>query len=298
MELRQLQYYIASVEEKSFLKASEKMYTTQPNISKSINKLEKELGTILLQRVGKGVMMTPQGEKFYHYAKNVMQQIEIMKDINSDISEESLAICSYPSNMIARYLVDIYKENSNLRIEYREGTVQEIINWISSGVCELGIVYIAEKQTKMFEHIIAHNGLEFVSLSQKQLCLYVGENNEMFERDSITAQELSKLKFIRGVRDYFSVEHHFAHVNLNAISSSQFNDVILTNSDYLISGILQHTDICYLGIDFMNEDYKQYKTKMIKIENSDNFLSLGYIKHKLTNLSEHGEKFIEKIKEV
>lgn len=63
MEIRQLEYFVTSVEEKGFLKASEKLFTTQPNISKSIAKLEKEVGTPLLIRTGKGVRLTKDGEK-------------------------------------------------------------------------------------------------------------------------------------------------------------------------------------------------------------------------------------------
>lgn len=299
MEIRQLEYFVTSVEEKGFLKASEKLFTTQPNISKSIAKLEKEVGTPLLIRTGKGVRLTKDGEKFYHYAKNTLQQIYVMKNISKGNLETHLSICSFPSNMIARTLVDIYKEkNENSRMEYHEGTVQEIIDWVSTGVCELGVVYFAQNQSDMFNHIVSHSDLEFVNLSKHKLCVYVGKNNPLYNKDTISVQELSNLKFVRGVREFFSVEHHFAQVNLNVFNSSNFDDIILTNSDHLVIDLLEQTDICYLGIDFVNNKYTQYDTKSIKIENSENFLSLGYLKHKSSTLSEEGEHFIEKLKEL
>lgn len=298
MDLRQLQYFVTAVDEKSFLKAAEKLYTTQPNISKSIAKLEKEVNLQLLKRIGKGVIVTQEGEKFYHYARNILRQIDIMKNFSKEEEDDKLSICSYPSNMIARILVDIYKTKEHkLCIEYHEGTVQEVINLVSSGICELGIVYIAQNQIDVFEHILAHKGLEFIAIKQKKLCLYVGENSPLYNRDSLTAEEIPKLNFVRGLRDYFSVEHHFSEVNLSALKSSVFNDTILTNSDHLVIDLLEKTDICYLGIDFMNDGYKQYDIKMIEVENSENFLTLGYVKHKTNTISEMGYFFIKMLTE-
>ena len=67
MELKQLQYFAASVEYGSFKKAAEKLYTTQPNVSKTIKALETELHIRLLDRRAHGVVMTEAGEKVYKY---------------------------------------------------------------------------------------------------------------------------------------------------------------------------------------------------------------------------------------
>ena len=50
MDLKQLQYFVVSVESGSFKKAAEMLYTTQPHISKSIKALELELDVQLLER--------------------------------------------------------------------------------------------------------------------------------------------------------------------------------------------------------------------------------------------------------
>ena len=294
MDLRQLEYFVAAVEEKSFLKAAEKLFTSQPNISKSMAKLESEIGVPLLRRIGKGVIVTQQGEKFYHYAKNVLQQLEIMRDMASNKMSEDLSICSYPSNMIARSLVDVYKESGGeLRLQYREGTVQEVIDWVSSGISELGIVYIADNQTATFDHILSHNNLEFVKIKYKKPCIYVGKNSPLYGRKSISVQELSKVNFVRGIRDYFSVEHHFTQVNLNVLKSSNFNDRILTNSDHLVIDLLLNTDVCSMSIDFMHEAYRQYDIHMVAIDNAESVLALGYIKHRASTLSDACKKFID-----
>ena len=63
MDLKQLQYFVVSVESGSFKKAAEMLYTTQPHISKSIKALEMELDVQLLERKSRGVEATEAGKK-------------------------------------------------------------------------------------------------------------------------------------------------------------------------------------------------------------------------------------------
>ena len=63
MEIKQLEYFAAAVEYGSLNRAAEKLYTTQPNVSRVLNSLEKELHVTLLERSNKGIKMTPQGEE-------------------------------------------------------------------------------------------------------------------------------------------------------------------------------------------------------------------------------------------
>lgn len=68
MDIKQLQYLVVSIDNGSFKKASELLYTTQPHISKTIKSLEVELGMQLLKRNARGVEATEEGRKVYEYA--------------------------------------------------------------------------------------------------------------------------------------------------------------------------------------------------------------------------------------
>ena len=72
MELKQLEYFMVTCEKGSFNKAAECLYTTQPNVSKVISSLEKELGRELFERTGKGIRITPYGETVQEYAQNIL----------------------------------------------------------------------------------------------------------------------------------------------------------------------------------------------------------------------------------
>ena len=68
MDFKQIEAFVNVVRYKSFSRAADATFFTQPTISTHISILEKELGTKLLNRKGRIVEMTPQGRQFYKYA--------------------------------------------------------------------------------------------------------------------------------------------------------------------------------------------------------------------------------------
>ena len=63
MEIKQLQYFVVSVDMGSFQNAAKMLYTTQPHVSKTVKALEEELHLKLLAREARGVRMTEEGKK-------------------------------------------------------------------------------------------------------------------------------------------------------------------------------------------------------------------------------------------
>ena len=68
MDFKQIEAFVNVVRYKSFSKAADATFFTQPTISTHIRNLEKELGVKLLDRKSRIVEMTPHGAKFYKYA--------------------------------------------------------------------------------------------------------------------------------------------------------------------------------------------------------------------------------------
>ncbi len=289
MEIRQLEYFVTSVKEKSFYKASAKLFTSQPAISKSIALLEKEIGAKLFDRTSKGITVTARGEQFYHYANNVLKQVEIMKNLDYGSNNATLNIASYPSKTISKLLTSFYNINEQNQ-QYREGSVQDIINFVSTGICELGLLYISPKQEHAFAHIISHKNLQFIPIKQAELCVYIGKQHAFYgKKQSIDIGELSQLKYVRGLKDFFSVEHHFDSISLNEINTTYFEDMVLTNSDHLVSELLNDTALCYLGIDLELE----VNDNKISIDSDEKYLTLGYVKNQLSELSDLSKDFLE-----
>jgi DNA-binding transcriptional LysR family regulator len=76
MELRQLTYFVAVVDEAHFTRAAERLRIAQPAISQQIRRLETELGERLLHRDRRTVTLTPAGEALLPYARAALTQVE------------------------------------------------------------------------------------------------------------------------------------------------------------------------------------------------------------------------------
>lgn len=74
MDLKQLQYFVTSVDCGSFKGASQMLYTSQPHISKTVKSLESELQIQLLRRKARGVEVTEEGKKVYQYARRILEE--------------------------------------------------------------------------------------------------------------------------------------------------------------------------------------------------------------------------------
>ncbi len=72
MEMAQLEFFLRVVEEKSFSKAADRVFRTQPAVSIAIRRLEEEVGAPLLDRSQKSPMLTEAGEVVYEYAQRII----------------------------------------------------------------------------------------------------------------------------------------------------------------------------------------------------------------------------------
>ena len=155
MEIKQLEYFAAAVEYGSLNRAAEKLYTTQPNVSRVLNSLEKELHVTLLERSNKGIRMTQQGEELYGHAMSILKHSNVIRSMSERPNGRRFSVSGYRSGLLTKLMVQLYQNcGEQLKYEYREGTVEEITDNVASRISELWIVYFAEAQMPCFQHIM------------------------------------------------------------------------------------------------------------------------------------------------
>lgn len=76
MELRQLAYFVAVVDEAHFTRAAERLRIAQPAVSQQIRRLEAEVGEVLLRRDRRSVTLTPAGEALLPHARAALAQVD------------------------------------------------------------------------------------------------------------------------------------------------------------------------------------------------------------------------------
>lgn len=91
MTLTQLRYAIAVADTKSMNEAAKQLFVTQPSLSSSIKELENEIDVELFRRTNKGVQITVEGKEFLGYARQVVEQYQLLEDryVNKKIQEKN-----------------------------------------------------------------------------------------------------------------------------------------------------------------------------------------------------------------
>lgn len=76
MQLHRLRYFVAVARYGSLTRAAERLSLAQPSLSEQIHKLERELGTPLFDRLGRGLVLTAAGEAFRLHAERALYEVE------------------------------------------------------------------------------------------------------------------------------------------------------------------------------------------------------------------------------
>ena len=146
MDFKQIEAFVNVVRYKSFSKAADATFLTQPTISTHIRNLEKELGVKLLDRKSRAVEMTPQGAKFYKYAVemiNARAQAFDALDNSSDRVEGILEIqsSSIPAvTFLPELLAGFRTEHSGIQYYVSSSDTQTVIDNITERRGEIGFI--------------------------------------------------------------------------------------------------------------------------------------------------------------
>lgn len=289
---------MATADHGSLNKAAEYLYTSQPNVSKVIANLEKELGVLLFERNSRGIKITEQGTLLYSYALSILKNSNMIQALVKKETKSYFCVSGYQSSILTRLVAELYAahKDKGIKFGYREGTVEEITDHVSEHLSEIGIVYLAHSQLPCFHHIMWHKKLEYHPLGDLGIRIYMGNKHPWYHRDFIAFDELKELKFMEGTEDFFAMEHHIDRISIGATQMENRNNAVFTNSDYMIYSMLKHTDVCCMGIDFVSGDYEAQGIRALKVKDCERFLTIGYVKQKKKELSAEAGYYIGELK--
>lgn len=294
MDVKQLQYFVVSVDMGSFHAAAQSLITTQPNVSKIVKSLEQELDMTLLKRNRNGVTITPEGEKIYQYSIEVLKNMKLINNLKEEKNTNKLSICSVPSNKISTYLSEFYNSSldKNIKVEFCEDSVENIMKRIHRRDAELGFVYISKRNMSAFIHEIKAKGLQYFELIKTPLCLFVGKNSSLYDRESIDEKIIREVKLIQHYEDQYSLFNHLGHLKEDTYYIGDDATISYTNSDNFLIQFLKNTEFCSIGSSLIKDKYEDFGIKAIPISSCEKKISFGYIKRFRDEISEIGNEFI------
>lgn len=219
MTLQQLKYLVTVAECKNITAAAEKLYISQPSLSAAIHSLEKEMNVTAFVRSNKGMTVTKEGEELLSFARNLLEQADIMKErfcTDSNRKPKFCVSCQHYSFAVNAF-VDVVNEYDAAEYNFtlRETQTGEIIDDVSNGNSELGILYLSENNEDVLHKLFKKNDLVFEEIFEASPHIFISKNHPLADKDNINLEELKPYPYLvyeQGERNSFYFSEEFLSV--------------------------------------------------------------------------------------
>ena len=157
MTLAQLRYTIAIAKAGSMNEAAKSLYISQPSLSTAIRELEAETGVEIFRRTNRGIAVTPAGEEFLGYARQVVEQYELMeaKYISKEQSRKKFSVSMQHYTFAVNAFVELVKQFGMDEYEFavHETKTHQVIEDVRNFKSEIGILYVNDFNRKVLTKI-------------------------------------------------------------------------------------------------------------------------------------------------
>lgn len=290
MDFRQLETFVEVANLKSFSRAAEKLYITQPTVTNHIQNLERELGTLLINRSGKNISLTEAGSLLYEYAINILNSCEMAKfDLAVYKGRIQGHINIYSSSVPRKYIlpniiVSFLEKYPDVTFTISDEDSKNVINSIIDGDTDFGIVGAK----------YLNNNLDYIELMEDKL-LVITPNNSQFNRSNFSSLDIKDIKNQKVLlREEGS--------GTRRLLEDKLNEIDMDIDDFEIIAYVEDTEtikqLVHLGagISFLSErtvidDIKLNKYKVFYLNELDLNRKFYFVYHNKRQLSPLNETF-------
>ena len=296
MKLQQLRYVVKVAECGIITEASRRLFVSQPSVTASIRDLENEMGVHIFERTNKGVIVSEEGETFLGYARQVLDQADLLEGKYKGTSEQvpHFSVSCQHYSFAVNAFVDVIREFDAARYDFtlREEQTHEIIEDVAHMKSELGILYLSEHNREVIERMLAANELVFEGLFCATPHVFVCSDHPLAGRSSVTLGDLEDYPFLSYEQGsynsfYYSEELTSTFERRKNIRvrdrATLFNLAMGLNGYTVCSGVISH-ELNGPGIISIPLDVDEY-------------MEIGIITRKNTTLTRYGQAYIEAIRQ-
>ena len=188
MEIKQLKYFVEVVRNNSFTRAAERLFVTQPLLTRTIQQLEEELGVKLIQRTSKTFYLTDAGQVLFDHGQALFVHYD---DVIQAVDDVRLATTGNVRMSIPGILLDFYfpdffaqfrKKFPGIDISVVEEGSKPAASSVESGLADLGLVMLPVEKPGRFT----------INLLIKSTCQLVVHQSHPFAKQEVV--RISDLK--------------------------------------------------------------------------------------------------------
>lgn len=294
MTLTQLRYVITVANSSSMNEAARSLFISQPSLSTAVKELEEEIGVELFRRTNRGISVTPEGEEFLGYARQVVEQYALIesKYVAKEQTKKKFSVSMQHYTFAVSAFVQLVKQFGMDEYEFavHETRTYDVIADVQKFKSEIGILYINDFNRNVLTKLFHESGLEFHPILECSIYVYMWKGHPLAGREMVSLEDLREypcLSFEQGTYNsfYFAEEVLSTYEYKRLIKADDratlLNLMVGLNGYTLCSGIiceeLNGSDYCAVKLD------------------SDEIMTIGYLVRKGVTISPLGQRYLEEI---
>ncbi len=289
LDFKQLETFVEIINLKSFSKAAQKLFLTQPTVSNHIQNLENELDTILLNRSSKYIYPTESGSILYKYAQDILNlkdnaQFTLNQYKGKIEGNLNISASSIPKQyLLPKIIKGFSTEYPDVKYTIYHKDSKEIIESILQGHTDFGIVG-AKYQSKK---------LEFIKLIEDELVIASSYNSNSLEPNStVDLDFLIKNKLILredGSGSRLLLEKSLNKLNINLSSLKVI--ACIEDNETIKQLIKLNMGISIISLLALKDDIQNKKIKPLHLDSANLKRSFYFVYKKNKYLSPLSKAF-------
>lgn len=295
MTLQQLRYLIAISQHGSISSAAHALYVSQSSLSTSVKDIERECGVTIFERSPKGISLTREGTELLGYARQVIEQADLMEARyakGGDPVAQQLSIASQHYAFPVEAFLDFVQEYEGEGYSFclRETRTAEVIEDVGEFRSDIGILYMSSFNEQVIGKALEDANLSFHALFQARPHVFVGESHPLAAKKKLRLEELApypRYSFEQGNNNsFYFAEEPFAEL--------PHEKKIIVSDRGTLANLLSH-HVGYTVSTGVLSSEMHSGIVSIPLETSEKMI-VGYIVHNERQLSALALKYIETLK--
>lgn len=210
MTLQQLKYMITVAEKGSITEAAKELFISQPSLSGAIKEVENEAGITIFNRCRAGVALTTEGMEFLGYARQVVQQMELLESryIDNQPEKQRFCISTQHYTFAANAFVELVQQFGQERYEFilNETQTYQIIMDVRNRFSDLGVLYLSKANENVLMKVFEEYNLNFHELFTATPHVFLRKGHPLADREKVSLEDLKpypRLNFVQGAYESF-----------------------------------------------------------------------------------------------
>lgn len=294
MTLQQLKYALTIADCGSMNEAAKQLFLSQPSLSETMKELEAEIGIAIFLRSNRGISLTPEGEEFLGYARQVTEQFSLLQSRYIEKKKkEKFSVSTQHYTFAVKAFVETVKKLGMERYEYavHETTTYDVISNVRSFKSEIGVLYLNDFNEKVMMKTIQENGLEFRELFSCNTFVYLWAGHPLAKKREISMEELDDypcLSFDQG-------KYHSLFLAEEMKSDYEYRRLIKANDRATLLNLMVGLNAYTLCSGIICEELNGSGYMAIPLKETER-MRIGYIVRKGQKISKSGKLYIEELK--